>query len=50
VVPSSANNAWFWLIGNVCPLHNAQPDGGNEKLKARISPRNGVAIDIISYV
>ena len=27
VVPSSENSAWFWLIGNSCPLHIAQPRG-----------------------
>src|SRR5438093_1382262 len=44
VVPRSANNAWFWLIGNSCPLHSAQPFGAKTKLMILISDRNGSAI------
>jgi hypothetical protein len=41
---SSENSAWFWLIGNSCPLHNAHPFGAKAKLMILISDRNGSAI------
>jgi hypothetical protein len=44
VVPSSENNAWFWLIGSSCPLHSAQPFGAKVKLMILISDKNGSAI------
>src|SRR5262245_489843 len=43
VVPSKENRAWFWLIGNSCPLHSAQPLGAKSKLIILISDRNGSA-------
>src|SRR3712207_9249123 len=43
VVPSSANSAWFWLIGRNCPLHMAHPFGAKLKDMIRISARNGSA-------
>jgi hypothetical protein len=44
VVPSSENNAWFWLIGSSCPLHSAHPRGANTKDMIRISERKGSAM------
>jgi hypothetical protein len=44
VVPRRENSAWFWLMGNSCPLHKAQARGANPKLKILISDRNGSAI------
>src|ERR1019366_4784020 len=35
-------------MGRNCPLHNIQPVGAKLKLKALISPRNGVVIGAIS--
>src|SRR5688572_29039849 len=48
VVPSRENRAWFWLIGNSCPLQSAQPFGANTKDITRISDRKGSAIWAIS--
>src|SRR5262245_7403289 len=42
-VPSSANSAWFWLIGRSWPLQKAQPLGGKLNENMRISARNGSA-------
>ena len=39
VVPSSANSAWFWLMGSNWPLHSAQPFGGKLKLTSSGSRR-----------
>src|SRR3954454_12745873 len=47
VVPSSEKRGWFWLMGNSCPSHSAQPLGGKTKLMIRISERNGSAIDYL---
>src|SRR5580704_12216283 len=44
VVPRSAKSAWFWLIGRVCPAHNAHPRGAKLKPKATIIDINGFAI------
>src|SRR5580704_16591453 len=44
VVPRSAKSAWFWLIGRVCPAHNAHPRGAKLKLKASIIDINGFDI------
>jgi hypothetical protein len=48
VVPRRENSAWFWLIGNSCPLHSAQPFGANWKDIMRISERNGSAMVTLS--
>jgi hypothetical protein len=44
VVPNKENRAWFWLMGNVCPLHIAQPLGAKLKEKILISDKKGSAI------
>ena len=45
VVPSSEKIAWFWLIGNSCPLHIAQPFGAKLNEKILISVKKGVDMD-----
>src|SRR5690349_20357203 len=40
IVPSSENNAVFWLMLIVCPLHIAQPFGGKLNANIEICPRN----------
>jgi hypothetical protein len=46
VVPRRENNAWFWLIGNSCPLQSAHPFGAKSKLMIRTSDKNGSAIRV----
>ena len=38
-VPNSEKSAWFWLIGRIWPLQNAQPLGGKLKETILISDR-----------
>jgi hypothetical protein len=47
VVPNKENNAVFWLIGNNCPLQNAQPVGAKLNGNILISATNGSAIVLI---
>jgi hypothetical protein len=49
-VPSNENNAWFWLIGNNCPLQKAHPFGGKLKAAIFISAKKGSGIFIIFVV
>src|SRR5260370_4616183 len=44
VVPRSEKSAWFWLMGNNCPLHRAQPLGGKLNDMIRISDMKCVLI------
>src|SRR5262245_59196495 len=38
IVPSKANNAWFWLIARSCPSACAEPPGAKLPAKVRIEP------------
>jgi hypothetical protein len=43
-VPSNEKSAVFWLMGNIWPLHIAQPVGAKLKGKILISATNGSAM------